>query len=66
VPIGEPLFAAGLSLYQERLDKNWSLTDCLSFAVMAQHGLTEALTGDHHFSQAGFAALLMEAPSGQG
>jgi predicted nucleic acid-binding protein len=52
------LLTAGLKLYEGRLDKNWSLTDCTSFAVMKQHGLTDALTADHHFEQAGFRALL--------
>jgi hypothetical protein len=45
-------------LYRQRADKDWSLTDCISFVVMRQRGLTEALTGDHHFEQAGFVALL--------
>jgi len=48
---------AGYSLYESRLDKDWSLTDCLSFAVMTQQKLSEALTGDHHFEQAGFQAI---------
>lgn len=47
-----------IELYRSRLDKDWSLTDCVSFAVMAEFGLTEALTADHHFEQAGFRALL--------
>ena len=45
-------------MYRSRNDKAWSLTDCISFVVMEQEGLTEALTGDHHFEQAGFTALL--------
>jgi predicted nucleic acid-binding protein len=48
---------AGFDLYESRLDKDWSLTDCVSFAVMTQRGLTEALTADHHFEQAGFRAV---------
>jgi hypothetical protein len=48
------LFQRGLDLYHERPDKHWSLTDCISFVVMADHGLSEALTGDRHFAQAGF------------
>lgn len=52
------LFDEGLSLYQNRTDKNWSLTDCISFVVMAREGITEALTGDRDFEQAGFKALL--------
>lgn len=54
----EELFEAGLKLYLERSDKDWSLTDCISFVVMQQERLTEALTGDHHFEQAGFVAML--------
>ncbi len=45
-------------LYDERPDKSWSLTDCLSFVVMQDRELTEALTADHHFEQAGFTILL--------
>ena len=52
------LFREGLERYRERPDKNWSLTDCISFFVMEQRGITDALTADHHFQQAGFAALL--------
>ena len=52
------LFEQGLDLYAQRMDKEWSLTDCISFVVMKQHGITDALTGDHHFEQAGFRILL--------
>jgi len=52
------LFESGWKLYIARPDKDWSLTDCISFVVMQERGLTEALTGDHHFEQAGFQALL--------
>lgn len=48
---------AGFHLYETRSDKDWSLTDCVSFAVMTQRGLSEALTADHHFEQAGFRAV---------
>jgi uncharacterized protein len=51
-------FERGLQLYEQRPDKDWPLTDCISFAVMTQEKLTEALTGDHHFEQAGFMPLL--------
>jgi predicted nucleic acid-binding protein len=51
-------FERGLELYLSRPDKEWSLTGCISFVVMQDHGVTEALTGDHHFTQAGFSALL--------
>ena len=53
----DELYHQGLKLYAERSDKNWSLTDCISFVVMEEHGLSEALTGDHHFKQAGYRAL---------
>src|SRR5688572_28703770 len=58
VPPSQELFDRGVVLYANRLDKQWSLTDCISFVVMQDHGLTEALTGDRHFEQAGFVALL--------
>ncbi len=51
------LFDEGLELYRTRPDKGWSLTDCISFVVMQRQGIIEALTGDHHFEQAGFKAL---------
>ena len=51
------IYEAGYELYTSRTDKDWSLTDCLSFAVMNQRGLLESLTADHHFEQAGFRAV---------
>lgn len=51
------LFDRGLDLHARRPDKSWSLTDCISFVVMADRGPTNALTGDHHFEQAGFRAI---------
>src|SRR2546423_2548087 len=58
VPAERDDFEAGLQLYARRLDKNWSLTNCISFVVMQEQQLREALTADHHFEQAGFVALL--------
>jgi predicted nucleic acid-binding protein len=52
------LFEAGIALFANRPDKGWSLTDCISFVAMEAHGINEALTGDGHFEQAGFVALL--------
>jgi len=57
---GDTLYQRGLALYNGRPDKQWSLTDCISFVVMADEGLSDALTGDRHFEQAGFKALLAE------
>ncbi len=45
-------------LLKSRPDKDWSLVDCASFAIMTRRGITEALTADHHFEQAGFVRLL--------
>ncbi len=52
------LFARGVDLFAKRPDKYWSLTDCTSFIVMTDHHLTDALTADEHFEQAGFRILL--------
>jgi predicted nucleic acid-binding protein len=52
------LFDAGCTLYSQRPDKDWSLTDCVSFVVMERHGVAQALSADHHFEQAGFVVLL--------
>jgi len=45
-------------LLSNRTDKKWSLVDCSSFIVMQENNITEALTTDHHFEQAGFVRLL--------
>lgn len=58
VPSNDALWDDGLILFANRPDKEWSLTDCISFVVMEREGLTDALTGDRHFEQAGFVALL--------
>jgi predicted nucleic acid-binding protein len=56
--LDDDLLGRGVALYRARPDKEWSLTDCISFVVMEEQGLTDALTGDRHFEQAGFQALL--------
>jgi uncharacterized protein len=53
-----PSFLAGLALYESRLDKEYSLTDCISMTVMRQEGIVEVLTHDNHFAQEGFTLLL--------
>jgi len=60
VPLTEQIYLRALQLYQEREDKEWGLTDCISFTVMGDEGITEALTTDGHFRQAGLRALLLE------
>ena len=60
VPLSETLYTSGFGLFRERLDKDWGLTDCISFVVMQDREVTDALTTDQHFIQAGFKALLRD------
>jgi predicted nucleic acid-binding protein len=53
-------FLSGLSLYEMRLDKSYSLTDCISMQLMRAEGIAEVLTNDRHFTQEGFAILLVD------
>jgi hypothetical protein len=52
------LLDRGIQRFRDRPDKRWPLTDCISFVVMEDEGIQEALKGDQHFEQAGFKALL--------
>lgn len=52
------LFSAAFTRYKQYGDKEWGLVDCISFEVMAQRGVQEALTTDRHFTQAGFETLM--------
>ena len=58
VHIDPALDKAAWGLLRNRPDKSWSLADCASFAVMEQSGISEALTSDRHFEQAGYIRLL--------
>ena len=58
IPVDATLFDRAVALYGARLDKEWGLTDCISFIVMQEHDLTQVLTTDKDFSQAGFVNLL--------
>ncbi|PZU92968.1 MAG: nucleic acid-binding protein [Pseudanabaena sp.] len=58
IPITSQLFTRAFQLYAQRQDKARSHTDCSSFCIMEELGITEALTYDKHFEQAGFVALL--------
>jgi predicted nucleic acid-binding protein len=62
IPQSGRLFDEALAVYGSRMDKGWSLTDCASMAIMTRYGITDALTHDHHFEQAGFRALLRQGP----
>lgn len=56
--VGEPVHRAALALLRRRLDKTYSLCDAVSFVVMWDRGIADALTTDRHFTQEGFVALL--------
>ena len=58
VSVDTALLMTALDLYQSRPDKDWGLTDCISFMVMQQQGLADAVTSDRHFRQAGFRTLM--------
>ena len=57
IPASRELLDRAMELYHQHADKEWTLTDCVSFVVMHERGVTHALTEDHHFEQAGFTAL---------
>ena len=57
VPQSRITFLAGLRLYEQRLDKGFSLTDCISMEIMKSLNITEVLTHDQHFRQEGFQIL---------
>ncbi len=60
VPVTPTTFARAFDLFEQRPDKSWGLTDCFSFITMQDNQLTDALTTDDHFRQAGFNALLLD------
>ncbi len=60
IPITEDLYRRGLQLFKDRTDKEWGIIDCISFVVMKDQGISNALTADKHFQQNGFKALLCE------
>ena len=58
IPPDLALFDEGVKLFESRPDKEWSLTDCISFIVMQREVITAPMAGDPHFEQAGFISLL--------
>lgn len=58
ISLTKDLYFAAFRLFKQRPDKEWGLVDCVSFIVMQNRGITDALTADAHFQQAGFRALL--------
>ncbi|MDQ3633875.1 MAG: PIN domain-containing protein [Acidobacteriota bacterium] len=61
VRLDESLFNKAFELYRDYADKTWGLVDCVSFVVMRERGITDALTSDQHFVQAGFKALMLDS-----
>ena len=59
IPVDTALFDRAIALYGSRSDKEWGLTDCISFVVMQDRGLTHVLTADRHFAQAGFQNAML-------
>ena len=62
IPASSELLDQGIQFFRQRPDKQWSLTDCISFVTMHAARISDALSSDHHFEQAGFSALLRREP----
>jgi predicted nucleic acid-binding protein len=60
IPLSQELYDLAFDLFRQRSDKDWGLIDCVSFIVMQQSGITQALTTDVHYQQAGFQALMRQ------
>jgi predicted nucleic acid-binding protein len=60
IPHSPELHEKAMYMYESRSDKEWGLIDCVSFVIMQDHQVAQALTTDAHFQQAGFRALLLE------
>jgi hypothetical protein len=60
VSVSTDLIKRAVEFYHQHKDKDWGLTDCISFVVMRDRGLTTAVTADSDFQQAGFRALMLE------
>jgi len=60
VLLDNKLFDAGYQLFRKRPDKEWSLTDCISFIIMQEQHISQALAADEHFRQAGLIPLLLQ------
>jgi hypothetical protein len=58
IPLEQSLVEQGWAIYHQYSDKDWGLTDCISFVVMREEGITQAFTSDRHFEQAGFTKLM--------
>ncbi len=61
IRLDEIIFSKAFELYRTHIDKTWGLVDCVSFIVMKELNITDSLTSDRHFVQAGFRALMIES-----
>lgn len=61
IRLDQLLFERAFDIYKTYADKTWGMVDCVSFVVMREHGITEALTHDGNFVQAGFTALMRDS-----
>ena len=61
LPLDDDTYRRALSMFSARADKEWSLADCISFVVMRDRNISQALSTDAHFAQAGFEVLLQAA-----
>lgn len=61
VSLDSRLFEMAYRLFRERPDKEWSLTDCVSFIIMQERHISQALATDEHFRQVGLIPLLLQA-----
>lgn len=58
IHVGRELQSQGIEYFGDRPDKDWSLTDCISFVVMKDRDIRESATSHRHFKEAGFIAIL--------
>ncbi len=60
IPLSESIYKDAYKLFNSHADKKWDMVDCISFVVMNEHGIKDALTTNPHFQQIGFCSLLRE------
>lgn len=58
IKIADEMYNNAWALYQQRMDKDWGITDCTSFEVMRMFNIKKALTNDKHFEQAGYSLVV--------
>jgi len=58
VKITDEIYNNAWTLYQQRMDKDWGITDCTSFEVMQMFNIRKAFISDKHFEQAGYSLMV--------